>query len=506
MTSLPRSRDRASWHIGLGLVAVGVVIAYLPALGAFFVKDDLALLSSARLEVPEAFGHSWPGGFFRPVAELLFGGQYALFGLHPLPYHLVSLAVHTLATILVYKIFKLFTEHPQKSLAVAGVFALHPLNTESVSWIGGQMSLFSGAGGLLVLYLLLRQPPLAVPLRIFLILGVFLASLGCYENQVVVPLMWAMICMVYSRLRPVPHAHGILFALLFVGSIGTFLYWRSAILDLGGGYYEVSISIKSGVTNLFYYLYLLCGGSAVGGRILNYRPGEIWSGAAFEVFTPLFMLALLLFAGAGAYLAAGRFGSSGRQGPNSDILRHVLLAGGWTIIALAPALILNERPRRLGYLAAPGFALLGVETLCWLKQKTCPSPLGARAGLIGGILLLVATLHLRNQDWRQAGALEEGLPAAVQPLACSHLAFDVPDLLGDALFFNSAAVAFWLERQTGKGGWRVYTPHELPAAGTLPANTCYFRYHQGQIHALAATPTSSFPTYLKGQNWVVSGD
>lgn len=490
---------------GLVIAGLAVLAAYQPALSAFFVKDDLALLSSATLELPAVFLHSWPGGFFRPTAELFFGVQYALFGLHSLPYHLVSLLIHFLAVWLVYRIVWLLTEHRQKSLVAAGYFALHPLNTESVSWIAGQMSLGAGASALAVIYLLLSRPIAHSLLRSTAVLAIFAAGLACYENLMVVPLLWVGMLLGCKRLRPQGAAQKVALALALVIPLATYLIWRSLALGLGAGYYEFIISARSSAVNLVYYLYLLGGGSAIGGRIINYHPGQLWGDAAFEVFTPVLIANLLLFLGAAIYMASDRITGWGRRSPDLGATRCVLLAAIWIVIALLPALVLDQRPRRLAYLAVPGYALLVAEGIYYLKQKTCPSPVWARAGLIGGILLLLTTLWLRNQDWRRAGELEERLPVAVQSAACANLVFDVPDLLGDALFFNSASTAFWLARQIGRQEVRVFATHQLAEAGSMAEEPCNFRYQENQFRPVASTSAEPFPFYVKGRNWELSG-
>jgi len=118
-------------------------IAYLPAWLSFFVKDDIVLATSARISLDTLLFHSWPGGFFRPAAELLFAVQHTLLGLSPLPYHLVSFSVHLATTFFIYRLFGQLPPHRPNAFIAAALFALHPLNTETVSWISGQMSLFS---------------------------------------------------------------------------------------------------------------------------------------------------------------------------------------------------------------------------------------------------------------------------------------------------------------------------------------------------------------------------
>jgi hypothetical protein len=114
---------------------------------------------------------------------------------------------------------------------------------------------------------------------------------------------------------------------------------------------------------------------------------------------------------------------------------------------------------------------------------------------------LSLTLHLRNQDWWAAGELEENLPEVVAAAECTHLAFDVPDLWGDALFFNGFSVRYWLEKQTGRKDLVVYSPNEISQAGTLPEPACYFRFNQGQIAEVHPGKAKPFPSFTRGQNW-----
>jgi hypothetical protein len=461
-----------------GLVAL-CAIAYLPAWLAFFVKDDIALITSARLDPIAALSHSWPGGFFRPAAELFFAAQHSIFGLHPLPYHLVSFAAHLGTVYFAYRLFNLLSPFRSISFVAATLFALHPLNTETVSWISGQMSLFSSLCTLVTLYLLSTARRLAA------LIPVFILGLGFYENFLLALLLWGAICWFDDRFRSA-------FRPASLWSLGccsvAYLYWRFETLDLGGGYYQATLSLKTGLVNIAYYLYLLAGGSAIGGRIIRYRPEEIGS-HFFDVFTPLLILNTLLLLACLYQLLQNRV----------QLNLNSLLPALWLALALLPAFLFPERPRRLSYLAVPGFALAMGQILCYLKEKTRPGPLVARTGIAIYVLFYASTLHLRNYDWNTTGALEHSIPQ-VAVADCRELIFDVPNLVGDALFFNSISTATWMGLSAPGSNSTVYAPFELEHHQRQVSADCYYRYIDGFIRPVMETDPR--PTFSRGRNWV----
>jgi hypothetical protein len=468
----PEDPSHRQVAILLGLCAV----SYLPAWLSFFVKDDIALITSAHLDLIPALFHSWPGGFFRPTSELIFAIQYRLFGLHPLPYHLLSFLAHSTVVLLVYSLLRLLPHYRAPALWAAVLFALHPLNTETVSWISGQLSLYAVLSILATLYLLRTSGPLIT------LLPVFVLGLGAYENfLLVIPLGILLYC---SQDRPrIPLRPLALFAMGCCALI--YLYWRFAVLGLSGGNYQASLSLKSAIVNLVYYLYLLMGGSVIGGRIIHYRPTEIGE-HIFAVFTPFFLLNATIIL---LYLCYLR-----REAWRSPVRLALPLL--WIAVALLPVLILPERPRRLCYLAIPGFSVAMAQIAYYLQKKIRPGSFVAKAGIAVYLLVIVSTVHLRNRDWHTAGALERGIPEAVSD-DCRTLVFDAPNLLGDALFFNSNSTARWIGLHTVQP--TVFSTVEWARHQRQINIGCYYRYVDGAIlPVLEPTPRSAYP---RGANW-----
>ena len=206
----------------------------------------------------------------------------------------------------------------------------------------------------------------------------------------------------------------------------------------------------------------------------------------FDVFTPLFILNSLVAIGYLFYLR--------RDGWPS--LRTIALPLAWVILTLLPALLLPERPRRLAYLAVPGYAMAMSQVFYYLQQKTRPGLLVARAGIALYLLVLVSTLFLRNRDWQQAGNLERSLSAAIAP-DCREVVFDVPNLLGDALLFNSISTGNWANRRTAVAAATIYAPFEFDLHRVSP--DCYYRYANGSVSRVDTEHLQ--PVFTRGQNW-----
>lgn len=126
---------------------------YLPGVTGQFAIDDyrfiarnehnLALLASAPLRFftdPSTNSVEGDGDIYRPLRTFFFAVDHACFGLDPLPYHLHSMALHTLVVVLLYLLLRRTLE-PTAGFLAALLFAVHPLCTEAVAWISGRSDL-----------------------------------------------------------------------------------------------------------------------------------------------------------------------------------------------------------------------------------------------------------------------------------------------------------------------------------------------------------------------------
>jgi tetratricopeptide (TPR) repeat protein len=131
--------------LGLLLIAA-VAIAYFPAWNGKPIWDDNAHMTSAALQSVDGLTRIWtePGATqqYYPLAHTVFWIEHALWDDTVLPYHLVNILLHALSAFVIYRILRLL-EVPGAWLAAA-LFALHPVQVESVAWISELKNTLSG--------------------------------------------------------------------------------------------------------------------------------------------------------------------------------------------------------------------------------------------------------------------------------------------------------------------------------------------------------------------------
>jgi protein O-mannosyl-transferase len=116
-------------------------LAYINSFWGAFQFDDYNVI------VNYAVVHSWPAWFhnlsngIRPVLKLSYLINWTC-GLGLFGFHLFNLAIHAANTVLVYflsrRIFKGYSAELPAALCAALFFAIHPVQTESVSYICGR--------------------------------------------------------------------------------------------------------------------------------------------------------------------------------------------------------------------------------------------------------------------------------------------------------------------------------------------------------------------------------
>lgn len=128
----PRRRAIA---YGLALVAL-VVGAYAWSLpGDFLWDDDLHITENPTIIGPLGLKEIWTSARanYFPLVLTNFWVQHALWGLEPFGYRVVSLAFHFGAALLLWRVL-LRLRVPGAWLGAA-LWALHPVQVESVAWI-----------------------------------------------------------------------------------------------------------------------------------------------------------------------------------------------------------------------------------------------------------------------------------------------------------------------------------------------------------------------------------
>ena len=129
------SASRRDWMAGLFLVAA-LFLAYLPVWHAGFIwDDDFHLTENPCIVGPVGFKGIWTSSaaLYYPLVLTSFWVQHALWGLRPLPYHLVNVAMQAVCAILLWRALRGL--NVRGAWLGAALWALHPVQAESVAWI-----------------------------------------------------------------------------------------------------------------------------------------------------------------------------------------------------------------------------------------------------------------------------------------------------------------------------------------------------------------------------------
>jgi len=101
---------------------------------------------------------------WHPLTWLSHALDCQLFGLHPAGPHYVNVLLHAANAVLLFLLLQSATGFRWRSLMVAALFALHPINVESVAWAAERKNVLSMMFFLLALYAYIgyaRQPRLS---------------------------------------------------------------------------------------------------------------------------------------------------------------------------------------------------------------------------------------------------------------------------------------------------------------------------------------------------------
>ena len=197
---------------GSGLHAVVLVLAgflvYLNAIFHPFVHDDVVFIlqnphiarwdniadAFFRPSIPLIFeGLVTP--YYRPVLEVLYRLQYAVFGFDPHGFHVFNVIVHSANGVLVYALLTLLINKRSFAFAAALIFLVHPVQTQAVACVSGISNLACAFFLLVAFNAYIRSSQSQQEGRRFWLLNLavagFVLALFSKEQAVVFPFMCA---------------------------------------------------------------------------------------------------------------------------------------------------------------------------------------------------------------------------------------------------------------------------------------------------------------------------
>lgn len=126
-------------------------------------------------------------GNYHPITSLLEAMEYALFGLTPKSYHLISFLFHFINSLLVFRLVRKLSGQLMVAYIVCFVFAFHPMHVETVGWITDQTDIFMAFFAILALGHYERFLKSGSYMQYGLSFLMFLLALGSKPSAIAIP-------------------------------------------------------------------------------------------------------------------------------------------------------------------------------------------------------------------------------------------------------------------------------------------------------------------------------
>jgi hypothetical protein len=206
-TTPPPAKPSSLWiAIALALVTLAV---FCPVTRFQFVNYDDTDFVTANPHVQagltaEGFKWAWHSEVARnwhPVTMFSHMLDCQLFGVKPWWPHFVNLLLHAANTVLLFGLLSRMTGAVWRSVAVAALFALHPLHVESVAWVAERKDVLSTLFWFLTSWAYLRYVEefkvRSSKFKVFYVLSILLFALGLMSKPMLVTVPFTLLLLDY---------------------------------------------------------------------------------------------------------------------------------------------------------------------------------------------------------------------------------------------------------------------------------------------------------------------
>jgi tetratricopeptide (TPR) repeat protein len=192
-----------------------VLWVFFPVIQNPFISldDDAYVAQNAQVQRGVTWdGVVWSFGrlhgahtYWHPLTWISHMLDCQVFGLNPAGHHFVNLLLHMLNTALVFVVFLQITGAPGRCLLLAALFALHPLQVDTVAWVAERKNLLATLFWLLTIWGYARyveQSKVQGPKsKVVYVLALLFFVCGLMSKPVLVTLPFVLLLLDYWPLR-----------------------------------------------------------------------------------------------------------------------------------------------------------------------------------------------------------------------------------------------------------------------------------------------------------------
>jgi len=179
------------------LIGIVSCVVYFNSLENEFVFDDIDQvvekyeIRSLR-NIPAILGLTNGRPSYRPVRTLSYCIDYFFSNLNPVAYHISNIIYHILASLFLYLIVIQLSNNQRMAIFAGILFAIHPINTDAVTYISGRRDVLSSLFYLMGFYFFMRFRVTGYQKYMIFALLVYLLGLFTKEMVVTLPLIFLL--------------------------------------------------------------------------------------------------------------------------------------------------------------------------------------------------------------------------------------------------------------------------------------------------------------------------
>lgn len=367
-------------------------------------------------------------GLYLPIAFLSHMVDVHLYGLNPGGHHLTNVFIHAAAAVLLLLLLYRMTGALWQSSFVAAIFALHPLNVESVAWVTERKDVLSALFMFTTLFLYAEF--VTKRKKGFYLLALFAFLLGLMSKPMLVTLPVLMLLVDFWPLNRVQSGPGESRIGLYLGMMPSLIKEKIPFFILSLTFGLLTISMQHGVgatqVNVLNPFALRVGNAIT--AYAKYLAKLIWPHDLavyypYPAHIPLWQVVVALTLLAAISWAVVRFAS-----------RHPYLPVGWFwfLLALIPVIGLLQAGSQAMADRFSYIPKIGILILCAWGAPELLKSLKGRKVILASLATLVL-LSLSLVTWKQLGYWQDSITLFQHTLRVAGGSFIIHDNLGLAL-------------------------------------------------------------------------
>lgn len=132
-------------------------------------------------------------GMYQPITSLFYFFINNIISKNPFAFHCLSLLIHLINVFLVWLLAKEFFNNKKINLGLAYLFAIHPINVETVAWISALGTLLSSCFSLLAIFFYKKYQIANNQKKYYLVITLSLLAMFSKSSAVVLPIIFILL-------------------------------------------------------------------------------------------------------------------------------------------------------------------------------------------------------------------------------------------------------------------------------------------------------------------------